>query len=73
MNTLFDISFLLRETKEIRRVSLPFLPRNGDQIVLNGSVYIVTKTMYDLSTDQGGCTSAIPAKVFVRRKTENDF
>ena len=73
MDILFDISFLLQETKEIHHVLLPFLPRNGDQIVLNGSVYIVKKTMYDLSTYQGGCPSAIPAKVFVRRKTDNDY
>lgn len=73
MNTLFDITFLLRETREIHHVLLPFLPRGGDQIELNGIVYIVIKTMYDLSTYQGGCTSTIPAKVFVRRKTDNDF
>lgn len=73
MNTLFDISFLLSETRELHHVLLPFLPRHGDQIKLNGTVYIVEKTMYDLSAYQCGCTSAIPAKIFVRRKTDNDY
>lgn len=73
MDTLFDVTVLLRGNREIRRVLLPFLPRNEDQIELNGKVYIVVKIMYDLSTYQGGCNSAIPAKVFVRLKTDNDF
>jgi hypothetical protein len=29
--------------------------------------------MYDLSMYQCGSTSAIPTKIFVRRKTDNDF
>lgn len=73
MDTLFDITFLLQETKKIHHVLLPFLPRHGEQIELNGIVYIVIKTMYDLSAYQCGCTSAIPAKISVRRKTDNDF
>lgn len=73
MNALFDTTFLLREPTEIHHVLLPFLPRHGDQIELNGTVYIVIKTVYSLSAYQYGCTTAIPAKVFVRRKTDNDF
>ncbi len=73
MDTLFDVAVLLRGNREIRHILLPFLPRYEDQIELNGKVYIVIKVMYDLSAYQGGCNLAIPAKAFVRLKTDNDF
>ncbi len=73
MDTLFDVVVLLRGNREIRRILLSFLPRNEDQIELNGKVYIVIKVMYDLSAYQGGGNLAIPAKVFVRLNIYNDF
>lgn len=73
MAILFDVAVLLRGGKELRRILLPFPPNCGNQIELTGSVYIVTKTMYDLSAYQGGCGSAIPTKTFVRMKTDDDF
>ncbi len=71
-NMMFDV-ILLQGTKEILCARLPFLPRAQDQFEINGTAYMVSKTIYDLSAYQDGSTPAIPAKVYVRRKTDNDY
>lgn len=72
-NMPFDVTLLLRGTKVIFHSLLPFLPKDGDQIKLNGKVYIVQRAIYDLSECQVGRASAIPAEVIVRMKNDNDF
>lgn len=69
----FDVTLLLKRTKVVFHGFLPFLPKDGDQIKLDGKVYIVQRTVYDLSECQIAHTSAIPAEVTVRMKTDNDF
>ncbi len=71
-NTMFDV-VILQGTKQVLCARLPFLPGAQDQFEFNGTVYIVSKTIYDLSAYQDGSTPAIPAKVYVRRKTDNDY
>lgn len=72
-NMTFDVTLLLKGTKVVFHGLLPFLPKSGDQIKLDGKVYIVQRTIYDLSECQNSRTFAIPADVTVRLKNDNDF
>ncbi len=72
-NIIFDVTLLFKGTKVVFHGLLPFLPKVGDQIKLDEKVYIVQRTVYDLSECQNSSVCAIPAEVMVRMKTDNDF
>ena len=69
---MFYVTFALKG-REVHHTTLPFLPRADDHMIINGMTYIALKVEYDLSAHQGQNGSAIPARVVVRRKTDNDF
>jgi len=72
-NIPFNVTLLLKGAKVVFHGLLPFLPKDGDQIKLDGKIYIALRTVYDISECQNSHTNAIPAEVMVRLKNDNDF
>jgi len=72
-NIPFDVTLLLKGTNVVFLGLLPFLPKDGDQIKLDGKIYIALRTVYDISGYQNSHSNAIPAEVMVRLKNDNDF
>jgi len=52
---------------------LPFLPKAQDQFEFNRTVFIVNKTIYDLSAYKDNVVPVILAKVYVRRKNGSNY